>query len=159
MDKDGTHQKLEHYGNVVLEDEVEVGANTTIDRAKFKSTLIGRGTKIDNLVQIAHNTKIGPHNLVAALTGIAGSTETGHHVMIGGQAGIDGHLKIAPKAMIAARAGVTKSLGEGVWSGAPAMPVQDFNRMTVLMRNIETYVKQLQTLSEKVKSILDHKLN
>lgn len=131
-DKRGHHTKLNQVGNVVIEDDVEIGANATIDRARFQSTHIGEGTKIDNLVQIAHGVKIGKHNLIIAQTGIAGSTETGKHVILAGQVGVNGHIKIADNVIIAARSGVSKSIVKpGKYGGNPAMPLTEYNRMTV----------------------------
>lgn len=147
------HVKLNQIGTVHIENDVEVGANTTIDRARFKVTLIKKGTKIDNLVQIAHGVTIGEHNIIVAQTGIAGSTETGKGVLIGGQVAIDGHLKIADGVRLAARSGVSKSLPTGTYSGAPTMPIQQFNRTAVLLRNIETYVKQIKELQQKIEAL------
>lgn len=146
MDKKGRHIKLTHVGTVHIEDDVEIGANACIDRGRFQETRIKRGTKIDNLVQIAHNVILGEDNIVAGQTGIAGSVRTGHHVMMGGQAGIDGHLEIEAGTQIAARSGVTKSLKTGKYGGAPALPILKHNRIQALLRNIETYVKQLKDL-------------
>jgi UDP-3-O-[3-hydroxymyristoyl] glucosamine N-acyltransferase len=143
MDKNGNHNKLTHYGNVILEDDVEIGANTTIDRARLKSTVIKKGTKIDNLVMVGHNVIVGSHNIIVAQTGIAGSTTTGHHVFIGGQVAIEGHITIEDLSKIAARSGVSKSLlkkGE-TWSGVPAQPIREHNKNVVLLRNIEKLEK------------------
>lgn len=153
MDK-GRHIKLKHIGTVIIEDDVEIGANTTIDRARFKSTMIKQGTKIDNLVQIAHNVVIGEHNILVAQTGIGGSTETGKYVMIGGQAAIDGHLKIGDKAMISARSGVSKSLpNAGKYGGIPAYSLHDYNRNSVYLRNIEKYIKQIKDLEKRIENL------
>lgn len=148
--KKGEHIKLAHYGKVIIEDDVEIGANTTIDRGRFQATTIKKGTKIDNHVQIAHNTTIGAHNIIVAQTAIAGSVTTGSHVIIGGQVAIDGHLTIESGTMLAGRSAVTKSLEKGVYSGAPAQPINKFNRMIAIMRNLESYIKQLHELSAKV---------
>jgi len=110
---DGRHVKLPQIGNVVLEDDVEIGACTTIDRARFDTTVIGRGTKIDNLVQIAHNVTTGEHCIIVSQTGISGSVKIGGNVIFGGQAGIGGHLEIGDKAVVSARGGVTKSVKPG----------------------------------------------
>ena len=104
-------------------------------------------------MQIAHGVIVGEHNIIVAQTGIAGSTEIGDGVMIGGQVAIDGHLKIANGVRLAARSGVSKSLPTGTYSGAPTQPIQDFNRMTVLMRNIETYIKQIKELQRRVEAL------
>lgn len=105
-DQYGRHTKLEQLGNVILEEDVEIGANTTVDRSRFKSTIIRKGTKIDNLVQVAHNVEIGEHNIIAAQTGIAGSAKTGNHVMLGGQVGVVGHVEIDSQVLVATRGGV-----------------------------------------------------
>ena len=107
----GVHSKIPQIGNVVLEDEVEVGANSTIDRARFHETRIGKGTKIDNLVQIGHNVTIGKNGLLVALVGIGGSTKIGDNVILAGQSGVAGHLEIGDGAQIAAKTAVTSSLG------------------------------------------------
>jgi UDP-3-O-[3-hydroxymyristoyl] glucosamine N-acyltransferase len=120
---EGRHHKIPQLGGVTIEDDVELGANVTIDRATLGRTVIKQGTKIDNLVQIAHNVTVGEHDLIVAQVGIAGSTTIGHHVMIGGQAGLADHLTIGNQAMIAARAGVNRSVeANQIVSGAPVMP-------------------------------------
>ena len=121
---DGRHQKIAQRGVVQVDDDVEIGANTTIDRARFGKTWIQEGTKIDNLVQIGHNVRIGKHCIIVALTGIAGSAVIGDYVVVAAQSGIAGHLSIGSQTTLAARAGVTKSLPGGqVYAGYPAMPV------------------------------------
>lgn len=146
QDQKGNHIKLEQLGNVILEDDVEIGANTTIDRSRFKSTLIRKGTKIDNLCQIAHNVEVGEYNIFAAQTGIAGSAKTGKYVMLGGQVGVLGHVELEDKVMIATRSGVSKSLKTGMYRGAPAIPVADFNRQEVYIRKIEEYAQRIKKL-------------
>ena len=132
---EGVHTKLEQLGNVIIEDDVEIGANTTIDRARFKTTKIGRGTKIDNLVQIAHNVELGECNIIAAQTGIAGSTKTGRNVMMGGQVGVVGHLEITDFVMIATRGGVSKSIKTpGKYAGSPVVNLEKYNRTQVHLR-------------------------
>ena len=149
MNAKGHHQKLDQVGNVILEDDVEVGANTTIDRARFKSTRIGRGTKLDNLVQIGHNVTLGEDNLIISQSGIAGSAKTGRHVFMGGQGGIVGHVEIADNVQIATRGGVSKDIKEsGVYGGGPVMPMRDFNLMQVHVRKLDTYVKRIKKLEE-----------
>ena len=152
MDKQGNHIKLKHYGNVVIEDDVEIGANATIDRARLTSTVIKKGTKIDNLVMVGHNVTIGSHNLVIAQTGIAGSTQTGRHVFMGGQVAIDGHLTIEDEVKIAARSGVSKSIQKkgDIWGGVPAMPIKEYNRNAVLLRNMEKFVEQIRELQKRI---------
>lgn len=143
-DATGRHIKLEQLGNVIVENDVEIGANTTIDRSRFKTTRIRQGTKIDNLVQIAHNVEIGEHNLIAALTGIAGSAKTGKQVMLGGQVGIVGHVELADGVMIATRGGVSKNLPRGKYRGSPAIPISDYHRQEVHVRKLEEYVERLK---------------
>lgn len=147
----GEHQKLDQLGSVVIEDDVEIGASTTIDRARFKVTRISRGTKIDNLVQIGHNVIIGQHNIIVSQTGIAGSSKTGRHVIIGGQAGIVGHVEIADQVMIATRGGVSKSITQpGKYAGGPAMPLADYNRNQVQLRKMSDYVKRIEELEKRL---------
>jgi len=151
-DKEGKHHKLCQVGTVTIEDDVEIGANTTIDRSRFKSTVIGEGSKIDNLVMIAHGVKIGPHNFVVAQAGFAGSTETGPGAVFGGQVGIAGHLKIAGGVAIAAKSGVTKDITEpGNYGGAPALPAEEFYRNVIYMRKLAHYMDKLKSLEQKVK--------
>lgn len=150
QDKEGRHIKLNQVGTVVLEDEVEIGANSTIDRSRFKETHIGRGTKIDNLVQIGHGVSLGPHNLIIAQAGIAGSTSTGRHVVLAGQTAIAGHIHLDDGVMVAAKSGVSKSLKAGKYNGIPAIPLDEYNRNTVLLRRIEEFVKRLTLLEKKL---------
>lgn len=150
----GEHTKLKQIGTVILEDDVEIGANTTIDRARFKATRISKGTKIDNLVQIAHNVELGPHNILAAQTGIAGSTRTGSHVMMGGQVGIVGHLEIASGTMISTRGGVAKTIDKpGKYGGSPVVPLADHNRTQVHLRKIDSYVKRIEALEKRLQEL------
>lgn len=149
-DKTGRFIKLEQLGIVIIEDDVEIGANTTIDRARFKATIIRKGSKIDNLVQIAHNVEIGENNVIAAQTGIAGSAKTGNSVMLGGQVGVLGHVTIKDKAQIATRGGVSKSLGEGKYRGSPAIPIQEYNKQKVLVRNLKKLFQKVDCLEKKL---------
>jgi UDP-3-O-[3-hydroxymyristoyl] glucosamine N-acyltransferase len=144
---DGKHHKIPQTGIVVIGDDVEIGANVTIDRARFDKTSIGNGTKIDNLVQIAHNVEIGTNCLIVAQVGISGSTKIGNNVIIAGQAAAVGHITIGDNSIVMARTGVSKSLPPGsvVW-GTPAQPLQDEKKMRVLMR-------QLPELFEKIKEL------
>lgn len=151
-DASGAHSKLNQIGNVILEDDVEIGANTTIDRARFKSTIIKRGVKIDNLVQIGHNVIVGDHSIIVAQSGIAGSTELGKGVIMASQAGVGGHVKVADGSILTARTGVTKNLttpGQP-YGGTPAIPLNEHNRKVVFLRNIETYVKEIKELKKRV---------
>jgi len=150
----GSHEKLAQLGIVILEDDVEIGANTTIDRARFKETKIGKGTKIDNLVQVGHNVVLGQNNLIVSQTGIAGSAKTGRNVVMGGQAGIVGHVEIADFVMIATRGGVSKSMPEaGKFAGSPVLPLPEYNRQQVHLRKIEEYVDRIEKLEAKLSEL------
>lgn len=145
----GVHQRLSHLGNVIIEDDVEIGANATIDRARFTSTIIAKGTKIDNLVVIGHNVKVGRHNIICGQSAIAGSSETGSHVIIAGQCGIDGHIKLDDGVIITAKSGVAKSLPTGRYGGIPAQPLDQHNRTNVHIRNLDKYITQIKELKKK----------
>jgi UDP-3-O-[3-hydroxymyristoyl] glucosamine N-acyltransferase len=145
-DGHGYHHKLNQVGNVIIENDVEVGANTTIDRSRFKSTVISEGTKIDNLVQVGHGARIGKHNLIVAQVGIAGSSSTGKHVMLGGQSGLAGHLHLDDGVLIAGKSAVTKSLKKGRYGGIPAIPLHEYNRNQVYLRRIEKFIERLKSL-------------
>ncbi len=149
--KDG-FKKIPQLGNVVLEDNVEIGSNCSIDRATIGSTIIGKGTKIDNLIQIAHNVKIGQNNVIAAQTGIAGSTTIGDWNQIGGQVGIVGHIHIGNQVKIQAQSGVNNSTKDGeVLYGSPAISAGDFRRNYVHFRNFNEIVKRINTLENNSK--------
>jgi len=150
----GQHKKLEQLGYVILEDDVEIGANTAIDRARFEVTRIGSGSKIDNLVQIGHNVTIGMNNIVVSQSGIAGSSKTGRNVILGGQSGVVGHVEIGDQVMIASRGGVSKSIPDsGKYAGAPLLPLVDHNRQQVHLRKINSYVKRLEKLEKQLKQL------
>lgn len=153
QDKLGRHIKLEQLGTVVLEEDVEIGANTTIDRSRFRETIIRQGSKIDNLCQIGHNVQIGEHNVIAAQTGIAGSSHTGNYVMLGGQVGILGHVELEDKVMVASRGGVSKSLKSGKYRGSPAIPIMKYHRQEVHLRKLEEYVERIKALESKLAKI------
>ena len=127
---DGTWKKIEHTGNVIIEDDVEIGAGTCVDKSQMGSTIVKRGSKIDDLCVIAHNVEVGPHTVMAALTGIAGSAKVGEHCIIGGQAGIGGHISIADNTMIAGQSGVLGSIKESGQKlmGTPAIPYKQYLR-------------------------------
>ncbi|MEE4258865.1 MAG: UDP-3-O-(3-hydroxymyristoyl)glucosamine N-acyltransferase [Bacteroidales bacterium] len=148
---DNVYNKIPQIGNVIIEDRVEIGANTTIDRATIGSTLIRKGAKIDNLIQIAHNVEIGENTVIAAQTGISGSTKIGKNCMIGGQVGIIGHLTIADGVKIAAQAGVGKSIIEenAIVEGSPAFNIRDYQRSYVHFRRLDTLVKRVNELERK----------
>jgi UDP-3-O-[3-hydroxymyristoyl] glucosamine N-acyltransferase len=146
LDAQGHYQKLEQLGIVILEDNVEIGANTTIDRSRFKATKIRKGSKIDNLCQIAHNVEVGEDNAIAAQTGIAGSAKTGRHVMLGGQVGIIGHVTLDDEVMVASQSGISKSLKKGQYRGSPGIPIHEYHRQEVLNRKLSKYVERLKKL-------------
>jgi UDP-3-O-[3-hydroxymyristoyl] glucosamine N-acyltransferase len=153
----GAHQRVPQVGNVVTEADVDIGANSTIDRARFGSTVIGEGTKIDNQVQVAHNVRIGKHCLLVAQVGVSGSTELGDGVVVGGQTGIVGHLKIGSGAMVAGGAAVTRSLKpKETVRGNPAEPIMLFNRITVLQRRLPDLFKRFDKLEKSVESLAEH---
>lgn len=152
---DGSLKKVPQIGNVVIEDNVEIGANTTIDRATIGSTYIRSGVKLDNLLQIAHNVDIGNNSVIAAQTGISGSTKIGKNVMIGGQAGIVGHIQIADGSKINAQSGVSKSLKEpnSAVTGSPAFDYTSALRSQAVFRNLPEIEKRLKELEELVKKL------
>jgi UDP-3-O-[3-hydroxymyristoyl] glucosamine N-acyltransferase len=133
----GKHHKVLQIGRVIIENNVEIGANTTIDRGAGPDTIIGEGTKIDNLVQIGHNCKIGKHCIIVSQSGISGSTEVGDYTVIGGQAGISGHLKIGSRVQIAAKAGVMRDIEDGgIVGGYPAIPIKEWHRHSIIMNKL-----------------------
>ena len=149
--KDG-YNKIPQLGNVVVEDNVEIGANCTIDRGTIGSTIIGKGTKIDNLIQIAHNVKIGQNNVIAAQAGIAGSTTIGDWNQIGGQVGIVGHINIGSQVKIQAQSGVNANAEDGeILYGSPAISARDFRRNYVHFRNLTEIVKRINNLENNSK--------
>lgn len=145
---DNKYNKVVHIGNVIVEDHVEIGANTTIDRATLGSTIIRKGVKLDNLIQVAHNVEIGENTVIAAQTGIAGSTKIGKNAMIGGQVGIIGHLNIADSVKIAAQSGIGSSITEegSIVQGSPAMPIGDYKRAYVLFKNLPSLKNSIDEL-------------
>jgi UDP-3-O-[3-hydroxymyristoyl] glucosamine N-acyltransferase len=152
----GEHIKLEQLGHVEIEEDVEIGANTTIDRARLKKTVIKKGTKIDNLVQIAHNVEIGPHNVLVSQVGIAGSTKTGSHVIFGGQAAAIGHLEICSQTIVAAGSALAQStLKPGKYAGVPAQDMDAWRRQVVILKKLPDTLKKIYKQIE----VLENKLN
>jgi UDP-3-O-[3-hydroxymyristoyl] glucosamine N-acyltransferase len=152
-DEDGNFQKVPQIGNVVIEDEVEIGANCAIDRATLGSTIIRKGAKIDNLVQIAHNVEIGKKSAMAAQVGVAGSAKIGERVMVGGQAGISGHIKIADGTMIVAQSGIpgnVKKSGQ-ILMGSPGIPMDDFKKSYFGFRKLPYILQKLRELEDRIK--------
>lgn len=144
---DGSYHKIPQIGIVTIEDDVEIGANTTVDRATMGSTVIGKGTKLDNLIQAAHNTVIGSNTVIAAQAGIAGSTKVGANCMIGGQVGLAGHITVGDGVQIGAQSGISGDLPDGArMMGYPAVPMKEFARNTV-------YIKRLGSLFDRVTRI------
>jgi UDP-3-O-[3-hydroxymyristoyl] glucosamine N-acyltransferase len=146
----GSHMKLQQLGKVVLGDDVEIGANTTIDRARFHETKISMGSKIDNLVQIGHNVEVGKHNLIVSQVGIAGSSKTGDYVVLGGQVGVVGHVEIASQTLVGAKAGISKNVTKaGRYTGVPLQPIDEYNRNQVLIRKLPQLFERIKKLEEK----------
>ncbi len=152
---DGTYKKVAQTGNVIIEDDVEIGANTTIDRATMGSTIIRKGAKLDNLVQIAHNVEVGENTVIAAQTGISGSTKIGKNCMLGGQVGIVGHLIIADGTRINAQSGVSKSIKENniAITGSPAFDYNASMRSQVIYRKLPELLARITELEEKIKAL------
>ena len=147
IDNDGNQKKVNHNGNVIIEDNVEIGSNCTIDRATLGSTILRKGVKIDNLIQIAHNVEIGENTVIAACTGIAGSTIIGNNCMIGGQVGISGHLKIGNRVKIQAKSGILKNIdSDSSVMGYPAFNYRDYNRSYVHFKNFPSIMKMINVL-------------
>lgn len=152
---DGTYTKVSQIGNVILEDNVEVGANTTIDRATLGSTIIRKGVKLDNLIQIAHNVEIGSDTVVAAQTGISGSAKIGENCIIGGQVGIVGHINVAKGSQIQAKSGISRSIDEEgkKWAGAPATYYQDHMRSQVVLNRLPDLEKKIEELERTITAL------
>ena len=147
---DGRHQKIQQLGIVQIDDDVEIGANTTVDRARFGRTWIQQGVKIDNLVQIAHNVVIGKNSVIVAQTGISGSTRVGERVTMAGQVGIVGHVEIADGAVIAAQSGVSKSVPGGVWFGYPAGPIEETKQQIAWIRSLGKLFARVKAIEKKL---------
>lgn len=147
----GLHRKVPQVGNVVINDDVEIGANVSIDRGALGPTVIGKGTKIDNLVQIAHNVTIGEHCLVVAQAGVAGSTRLGNYVTLAGQVGLAGHLKIGNRVTIAAQSGVMHDIPDGEkWFGSPAMPDRKMKRQVLATQQLPELLRRVAELEKRL---------
>lgn len=153
--EDGSYQKVPQLGNVVIEDHVEIGANTTIDRATIGSTIIRKGVKLDNQIQIAHNAEIGTNTVIAAQTGVSGSTKIGDNVMIGGQVGLTGHIHVADGVKITAKSGVTKTvkMANVTLTGNPAAEQKQSLRSQVYIKNLPELEKRVQELEILVQQL------
>lgn len=150
---DKNYKKVAQIGNVIIEDHVEVGSNTTIDRATLGSTIIRKGVKLDNLIQVAHNVEIGENTVIAAQTGISGSTKIGKNCMIGGQVGITGHLNIGNGVMIAAQSGVGSNIPDGkIVQGSPAFDIAPYRKSYVYFRKLPDLVKRIDELEKQLKN-------
>lgn len=158
---DGSFKKVPQIGNVVIEENVEIGSNATIDRATIGSTIIRAGAKLDNLIQIAHNVEVGVNTVIAAQAGVSGSTKIGNNVMIGGQAGVVGHIQIADYSKINAQSGVSKSIKtpKSAVTGSPAFDYTSALRSQALTRNLPDMEKRITELENQLKLLLDERLN
>ncbi|HQF29789.1 MAG TPA: UDP-3-O-(3-hydroxymyristoyl)glucosamine N-acyltransferase, partial [Bacteroidia bacterium] len=154
---ENNYQKVAQIGNVIIEDHVDVGANSSIDRATLGSTIIRKGVKLDNLIQIAHNVEIGENTVIAAQTGVAGSTKIGKNCMIGGQVGIVGHLTIADGTKIAAQSGVGSNITKPneILQGSPAFGIGDYKRTYVVFRKLPDLERKIQDLEKTIASLRD----
>lgn len=152
---DGTFQKVAQIGNVIIEDDVEVGSNTSIDRATIGSTIIKKGVKLDNLIQIAHNVEIGNNTVIASQSGISGSTRVGENCIVGGQVGIVGHIQIAKGSQINAKSGISKSITEEnkQWNGAPVSPFRDSLKMQAVYRRLPELEKRIEELEQLLRDL------
>lgn len=153
-DETGTYKKIPQIGNVVIEEQVEIGSCVTIDRATMGSTRIRRGVKIDNLVQIAHNVEIGAHTVIAAQAGVAGSTKVGKNCMIGGQVGIAGHLRIADGTKVQAQSGIASNIAEpgSAIFGSPAIPYNDYLRSYAIFKKLPDLYRRIRELEKELDS-------
>jgi len=150
----GKHHKILQVGTVVIEDDVELGANVTVDRAALGKTVIRRGTKVDNLVQIAHNVVVGEDCLIVAQAGISGSTELGHHVILAGQVGVVGHLKIGDGVRAGAQSGVAQDIDSGqTVSGSPTMPHRKWLRVQAALPELPEMIKRIRELEKKIEAL------
>jgi UDP-3-O-[3-hydroxymyristoyl] glucosamine N-acyltransferase len=152
-DENGVFQRIPQIGNVILEDNVDIGANTTVDRATMGSTVIRKGTKLDNLVQIGHNVELGSNTALAAQSGIAGSTKVGSNVLIGGQVGLAGHLKIGDRVKIAAQSGVGGDIdNDQVFMGSPAFDNKEYKKSYIGFRKLPQIMERLKEIEAKLKN-------
>lgn len=150
----GMHQKIPQIGNVVIEDDVEIGANCAIDRATVGSTRIGQGSKFSDLVTIGHGANIGPHNLLVAQVGVAGSVQTGKYVAMGGQAGVAGHLKIGDMAQLAAQSGVMADVPDkALFGGMPAIPLMQAKRNVLIMAKLPRLLQQVKQMQKQIEAL------
>ncbi len=153
--RENEYAKVTHIGNVIIEDHVEVGSNTTIDRATMGSTFIRKGVKLDNLIQVGHNVDIGENTVIASQTGIAGSTIIGKNCMVGGQVGFAGHQRIADGVKIAAQSGISKDIKQehSILQGSPAFSIQDYTKSYVYFRKLPKLVKEIDALKKELQEL------
>ena len=149
--EEGRHYKIPQVGGVIIEDDVEIGSNVSVDRATTGNTIIGKGTKIDNLVQIAHNVKIGNNSIIVAQVGIGGSTKIGDFVTLAGQVGVTDHASIESGTMIGAKSGIMGNVIKGAYSGIPAIPHRDWLKAQAIFSKLPELYKKIKELEEKVK--------
>jgi UDP-3-O-[3-hydroxymyristoyl] glucosamine N-acyltransferase len=148
---EGAHRKVPQIGNVIIRDDVEIGANVTIDRGALGPTVIGKGSKLDNLIQIGHNVVLGEHCLLVAQSGIAGSTKLGSYVVLGGQVGVAGHLKLGNRVSVGAQSGVMNSIPDGEkWLGAPAQPDRQTKRQMIAVTQLPELLKRVSELEKQL---------
>lgn len=153
---EGGYDKIPQIGNVVIEDNVEIGANTCVDRATMGSTRIHKGVKLDNLIQVAHNASVGENTVCAAQVGIAGSSKLGANCMLGGQVGIAGHLTIGDRVRMGSKTGISNNVGDDqIYMGYPGLPTSKFHRSNAVFRNLPELSADVFTLKKQVKQILD----
>ena len=154
-EKDGTYTKIPQIGNVIIEDNVEIGANTTVDRATMGSTIIRKGAKLDNLIQVAHNCVVGSNTVMAAQCGIAGSTKIGANCMIGGQVGFAGHITVADGAKIGAQSGIDAAITDTstYYLGAPAIPLKSFYKSHIIFKKLPDLDRQVYELQKQIKEL------
>jgi len=152
---DGTYKKVPQVGNVILEEGVELGANTCIDRATMGSTIIKKGSKIDNLIQIAHNAEVGAHTVIAAQAGISGSSKIGERCMIGGQVGVSGHLSIASGTQIAAQSGIGGDIKKEntIIQGSPAFEIGPYKRSYVHFKHLPDMAQKIKDLENEIRNL------
>ena len=154
--KKGEFSKIPQIGNVIIEDNVEIGAATTIDRATLGSTIIRKGVKLDNQIQVAHNVEIGENTIIAAQSGIAGSTKIGKNCMIGGQAGIVGHITIGNNVRIQAQSGISRNIKDNeIIQGSPAIGYSDFNKSYVYFKKLPELAATIHSLQKEIKALKD----
>jgi UDP-3-O-[3-hydroxymyristoyl] glucosamine N-acyltransferase len=154
LNEKGAYTKVPQIGNVVIEDNVELGSNVSVDRAALGSTVIKEGTKIDNLVQIAHNVEIGKHTAISGQAGVAGSSKIGNHCVFGGQVGVSGHIEITDQVMVGAQAGISKSLTKpGKYFGTPAKDYRIAFKEEAHIRNLDKYSNQIKELQKRIEEL------